>query len=126
MRTALTIGLIDGSDVWEFLSGPETQIADQRAAFKELRGTRHHTRYSEVQLWESGSGLVLRHRYIPSKVEVEPAPMVVLELSPAEPDEPPVAEEPQAVEPDATGDFAVPGPDSSTPPKPPGNRRRGR
>lgn len=63
MRTALTIGLILGSDVWEFVHGPEADIPTQRADFKKLRASDAHPKYAEIQLWESGSGIVLRHRF---------------------------------------------------------------
>lgn len=63
MRTALTIGQIAGSDVWEFIHGPDTDIPTQRAEIKRLRASREHPKYAEVQLWESGAGIIVRHRF---------------------------------------------------------------
>lgn len=124
MRTAVTIGLVAGSEVWEFLSGPETPLPDQRAAFKALRSQRHHERYAEVQLWESSGGIVLRNRFLPASPVATPAPSPSTALPPPEPEEPPVSSGPPEVEPDA--DFAVPDPTNTSAPKPGNGRRRNR
>ena len=110
MRTTLLLGLIAGADVWEFIHGPETDVTTQRAEFKRLRGQREHDRYAVVELWDSGSGRIGRHRFgrspaAPGSPAPEPAP-------PAVPPEPvsaaPAEVTPTEPETDAAGDFEVP------------------
>lgn len=112
MRTALTIGLIAGSEVWEFLHGPETDIPTQRSEFKCLRGQREHPKYAEVQLWESGAGIVVRHRFKRAAL-LDQAIAVAAPGPEAPPNEapeavPPAAESVEAGDADAQADFAVP------------------
>ena len=112
MRTALTIGLILGTEVWEFLHGPETDLPTQRADFKRLRGQREHPKYAEVQLWESGAGIVVRHRFNRAAL-LDQAPAVATPSAEAPPGEtpeaaPPAAESVEAADADAQADFAVP------------------
>jgi len=112
MRTALTIGLILGTEVWEFLHGPETDLPTQRAEFKRLRGQREHPKYAEVQLWESGAGIVVRHRFNRAALldqaiavatpSAEPPPGETPEAAP------PAAESIEPADADAQADFAVP------------------
>jgi len=113
MRTALTIGLILGTEVWEFLHGPETDLPTQRAEFKRLRGQREHPKYAEVQLWESGAGIVVRHRFNraalldPPSAIAAPAAEAPLDVV-ASDAVPPAAESVEAADADAQADFAVP------------------
>ena len=125
MRTDLTIGLIAGSEVWEFLHGPETDIPTHRAIFKGIRGHREHPRYAEVQLWESGAGMVVRHRFqrppapSPGVVALDPPPSADGVLA----EHPPETETEPQVEDDSKADFAVPtGPTVEAPARP--RRRR--
>lgn len=122
MRTALTIGQIAGSEVWEFLHGPETDIPTQRGEFKLLRGEREHPKYAEVQLWESGAGMVVRHRF---HLQPAPSPGVAAPEEPPSLDgvPPPETETEPQVEDDPKADFAVPtGPTVEAPARP--RRRR--
>ena len=133
MRTALTIGLIAGSEVWEFLYGPETDIPTQRAEFKRLRGQHEHPKYAEVQLWESGAGIVGRHRYRQMEPEAHvAAPEGRLsagltanneQRSSGAPEIAPAGCEPvEADDDDAKADFAVPS--SGVQPQPGRGRKR--
>ncbi len=120
MRTALTLGLIAGSEVREFIAGPETDIQEQRIAFKDFKRLDRHAKYGEVQLWESGTGIVSRRRFKdaappPAKEAATPPP-------PAEPEPP----EPSAQGEEPESEFAVSGVVSGKPAASDGSRRRKR
>jgi hypothetical protein len=128
MRTAITIGRIHGSGVWEFLRGPESPIEEHRSGFKQLRVLRAHPKYEEVQLWESGAGIVVRHRMAPDgepgpsttedpgtqpaspheEPSTAPAEAPSSEASAAPTTEPAAPDAGEADEEDAANDFQVP------------------
>lgn len=73
MRTAITVAIPhDGPAV--FLSGPSVPIDTQKAEMKRMKGLREHAEYAEVQLWESGSGIVSRVKLDKPKAAVTAAP----------------------------------------------------
>ena len=87
MRTALTLGLVAGSDVTDLIAGRETDIMVQRAAFKALQAEAAPHKYAEIQLWESGTGIVKYHRFKEPKVAaVAPAPAEAPAPAPATPE----------------------------------------
>lgn len=106
MRTAITLGLAHGSSIWEMVYGPETSIAEQRAALKATRGRKEHPRWAELQLWESDTGVLSRGKYsAPAEVAAAIAAKVPA-AAPVDPSEP----EPAAPAPDAEkSDFVVTG-----------------
>lgn len=73
MRTAITLATPhDGPTV--FLSGPSVPIQQQKDEIKRLKGLREHAEYAEVQLWDSGSGIVSKVRFDKPKAATPPAP----------------------------------------------------
>lgn len=73
MRTAITVAIPhDGPAV--FLSGPSVPIDTQKTEIKKLKGLREHPEYAEVQLWESGSGIVSRVKFDKPKAATPPTP----------------------------------------------------
>ncbi|MFM7102472.1 MAG: hypothetical protein ACKO3N_15035, partial [Verrucomicrobiota bacterium] len=60
-----------------------TSVDEQRRAFKELRREGNHDRFERMELWESGAGRVVQHRFrdparlAPSGPAVLPEPAVV-------------------------------------------------
>ena len=98
MRTAITIARTAQGETWEFLAGPDTPIPEQRAGFKKLRTDPEAAKVlSEIQLWESGSGLVMRHRFKAPRATSNPAPAVPETPAPSEP----TPQDPASGEPDA-------------------------
>lgn len=93
MRHAVILALAHGSSIWQMLEGPETPIPEQRTRLKALRRLTTHAEFAEVQLWESDSGVVLRHR-------MKPTPEVAAAIAAVVPPEPPA--EPQVESPAVT------------------------
>lgn len=65
MRTAITIGIHHGGEIVEMLAAAPTSIDVQRRAFKQLRASPTHERFESIELWDSGVGRILRHRFKP-------------------------------------------------------------
>lgn len=73
MRTAITLATPhDGPTV--FLSGPSVPIQQQKDEIKRLKGLREHAEYAEVELWDSGSGIVSKVKFDKPKAATPPAP----------------------------------------------------
>ncbi|MFM7099927.1 MAG: hypothetical protein ACKO3N_02015 [Verrucomicrobiota bacterium] len=83
MRTAVTLGIHRGGEIVELLAAFPTAVDEQRRAFKELRREGTHDRFERIELWESGAGRVVQHRFrdparlAPSGPAVVPEPAVV-------------------------------------------------
>lgn len=108
MRTAITVAIPhDGPAV--FLSGPSVPIDTQKTEIKKLKGLREHPEYAEVQLWESGAGIVSRAKLDKPKPATSSEPPVE-EPKPEDKEEQDPANEKEEV--------------SKTPPAPPAETKR--
>lgn len=74
MRTAITIGIHHGGEITELLAGVETSYSAQRKEFKALRMAGTHERFASIELWDSSSGRVARHKFKPSPQTPIPPP----------------------------------------------------
>lgn len=94
MRTAITVGKNKAGE-WVFLSDLSVPVHKQRDEFKALQ-SKPNDEFVEIQLWESGSGVVKTHRFRqPVAFVAPPAP-----VEPAESTEPaPTPAPPAPVEP---------------------------
>lgn len=73
MRTAITVAVQHDQSVL-FLSDTTVPIEEQKAQVKKLKSLREHPEYSEVQLWESGSGITSRVKFQKPKEAASPTP----------------------------------------------------
>lgn len=92
MRTAITIGIHHGGEITELLEGVTTSIEEQRKRFKAARAAETHDRFERIELWESGTGCSVIHRFrepkpAESKPTIPPPPPGPTEGDPSEPGE---------------------------------------
>lgn len=70
MRTAITVGIHHGGEITELLFGVSTSLDEQRREVKKLRLAGSHERFESIELWESGSGRTIRHKFKPPLKEL--------------------------------------------------------
>ena len=63
MRTAITLAWPHGDPKPKLLSGTDVSIAEQIAAFKKIDPA-ISSEFERVEIWESGSGTIKRHKLI--------------------------------------------------------------
>ena len=73
MRTAITLGRRHGAKELEIIHLPSVSVADQMAKLKAARGSKTHSDFEHVEVWESDAGLTRKQRF--SKPESEPEPV---------------------------------------------------
>lgn len=86
MRTAITLGIVAGSDVTDLIAGVETGIVEHREAFKVMAAAPPPHKYAEIQIWESGAGIAKRFRFkAPPAAATAPAPAPAPKPAPTAP-----------------------------------------
>jgi len=71
MRYAITTGIPHGTTVPQVITGPEVPLAEQKAAFLQMRALTEHPDFEAIQLWASDAGIIRKARFS------KPAPKAV-------------------------------------------------